>query len=224
MTLTASILLVVRDPSLRETLRAALAGQGRTSRLVDGAEAALAVQEVDPADLVVVQADLPGEGGLELCRRLRALPRSPLLLVIAPPGEAERVRALEAGADDCVSSPPGVRELRLRMAALLRRLQAPGGPRPLQLGRIRLDPERHLVDVDGVPIALTLTELRILQQLALADGAALSREALRARVWGEGATVDERAVDTHIRRLRAKLGAARIAVETVHRSGYRLRT
>ena len=182
------------------------------------------------AALIATAHALPDMLGTDLLKRVRRTPRGSTLPVIVTGGthdEVDRVVAFELGVDDYVASPFSVRELALRVRAILRRaepLRAPPKPEVLTIGPLEIDVARHRATVDGREVSLTPLELRLLAHLASLPGRVHTRESLLARVWeSSGPSEDTRAVDTSIKRLRRKLGPAAAWIETVRGVGYRLR-
>ena len=190
----------------------------------DGARALAAVRS-DRPDLIVLDLMLPEVDGLEVCKILRRDPataRIPILMLTARATEMDRVVGLELGADDYVTKPFSPRELVLRIRKLLGRAQAEAEPAAqLHFGEIEIDVPRHLVRVAGRPISLTATEFRLLELLARRRDRVQSRDRLLQDVWGYENPIDSRTVDTHMRRLREKLGEAAVHLETVRGVGYR---
>ncbi|MDY5393808.1 MAG: winged helix-turn-helix domain-containing protein, partial [Desulfovibrio sp.] len=169
---------------------------------------------------------LPGMDGCDVCRRLKAQPVTaaiPVLMLTARGEEVDRIVGLTLGADDYVVKPFSVRELVLRIRAILRRGSRPGTGTALCRGALLLDVEAHRVTLDGQEVALTATEFRLLEDLMRHAGAVRTREQLLNAVWGYSFEGYARTVDTHVRRLRAKLGEEAAALETVRGVGYRLR-
>ena len=185
----------------------------------------------NPPDLVILDIMLPGIDGLEIVRLMRresATAAIPILLLTARAEEVDRIVGLELGADDYLAKPFSPREVVLRVKAILRRsVERPAVPAAesswLDAGAIRLDPEGHRVTVEGEEVALTATELRLLRILLERRGRTQSRATLLSEVWGYAEDVDSRTVDTHIRRLRKKLGSEAHRVETLIGVGYRLK-
>ena len=170
---------------------------------------------------------LPGLDGLEVTRLLKRDPataRLPLVMLTARGEEVDRIVGLELGADDYIPKPFSPREVVLRIKAVLRRRdgEAAGGER-LDTGGIRLDLGAHRAEVRGREIQLTATEFRLLKVLIERQGRVQTRSRLLTDVWGYAEDVDSRTVDTHVRRLRRKLGAEADRIETVIGVGYRLR-
>jgi phosphate regulon transcriptional regulator PhoB len=218
------IVVVEDEPDIRNLIVHHLESDGfRCRTAATGPDALAAVRAAMP-DLVVLDLMLPGMDGLEVCRRLRATAASlPIIMLTAKADEIDRVVGLELGADDYIVKPFSPKELVARVRAVLRRAQPADGTRPLQAGGVALDPARHRVTVAGAEIGLTPKEFELLQTLMEAAGRVLSREQLLSRVWGYARAdeIESRTVDVHVRRLRAKLGAAGSRIATVKTIGYR---
>ena len=175
--------------------------------------------------LVLLDVMLPGEDGVSLLQGLRRDPRTkrlPVILVTAKGAEMDKVRGLDAGADDYLTKPFGIMELLARVRALLRRSQEAKPPQILTVGRLTLDRERHLVLAADDNIILTHMEFELLSFLMVHTGKAVTREVLLDDVWGLGFAGDTRTVDVHIRSLRQKLGACGDMILTVRGVGYKL--
>jgi two-component system phosphate regulon response regulator PhoB len=190
-------------------------------------EAGLAEARRQTPDIVLLDLMLPDIPGTEVCRRLKSDPATravPVIMVTARGEEIDRVVGFELGADDYVVKPVSMRELMLRVNAVLRRtVSSPGEPdATMSVGPFRIDGPTHRVTVDGAEVALTALEFRLLAMLAGNPGRVLSRETLLDRVWGIHADVETRTVDTMMKRLRDKLGRAGARIETVRGVGYRL--
>jgi two-component system OmpR family response regulator len=225
MTAGAHILVVDDDPHIREVMRFALTKAGyRVSEAANGS-AAYAMSAGDPPALVVLDIIMPEDDGLTLCRKIRAESRLPIIFVSSRDDELDRVLGLELGADDYLTKPFSPRELAARVAAVLRRTepQATSGPgEVLVRGPVRLDAARHKCQVNDRELGLTVTEFELLRALLGAPGRVLSRAQLVELAYGPGHFISDRTVDSHVRRLRAKLGEAAPMVETVYGVGYRL--
>jgi phosphate regulon transcriptional regulator PhoB len=225
------VLVVEDEPDIRDLIVLHLTRDGFRCRTAgNGADALTEVRTATP-DLVVLDLMLPGLGGLEVCRRLRAEPVTaslPIIMLTAKADEVDRVVGLELGADDYVVKPFSPKELVARVRAVLRRARNPGGSGAavLRVGGLTLDPGRHLVTVDERPLTLTPKEFDLLQALLESAGRVLSREQLLSRVWGytHAEEIESRTVDVHVRRLRAKLGDDGRRIATVTGVGYRLET
>lgn len=191
----------------------------------DGEQAWRLACEEEPA-LVVLDLMMPGLSGLEVARLLKQTPqtaRIPVLMLTARADEVDRIVGLEIGADDYVTKPFSPREIVLRVQSILRRMDtAASSTDALRVGSIQVDRVRHEVRVDGAPLEFTATEFKLLTVLMERCGRLQSREVLLNDVWGYESVIDTRTVDTHIRRLREKLGVAADLVETVRGFGYRM--
>jgi two-component system phosphate regulon response regulator PhoB len=191
----------------------------------DGEQALARVEQRVP-DLVLLDLMLPDVPGTEICKKLKTSPRTahvPVLMLTARGEEIDRVLGFELGADDFVTKPFSVRELVLRIRAVLRR-SAGDEAEPLrgQVGPIKVDPEAHRAYVADEEVTLTSLEFKLLVSLMSRAGRVQSREQLLDQVWGLSPETQTRTVDTHIKRLREKLGSARDLLETVRGAGYRL--
>ncbi len=190
-----------------------------------GEEALQKVRQRVP-DLVVLDLMLPDISGNEVCRQLRAFPRTrhvPVLMLTARTDEVDRVVGFEGGADDFVTKPFSVRELVLRIRAILRRgSTAEADEAREQVGPIRVDPGAHRAYVEGEEVPLTALEFKLLTTFMSRLGRVQTREALLQDVWGVSSDLQTRTVDTHVKRLREKLGAGRDLIETVRGIGYRM--
>jgi two-component system phosphate regulon response regulator PhoB len=220
------ILIVDDEPDLLDAVSYNLKQAGLETSTARTAADALAQAQRHAPDLVILDVMLPDQPGTEVLKRLRAAPATratPILMLTARGDEIDRVVGLELGADDYVTKPFSVRELVLRVRGLLRRAAAPPdeGPALIEVGRIRMDLPRHEVTVDGDKIALTPMEFRLLQTLLARRGRVQTREELLDTVWGITAEIETRTVDTHVKRLREKLGRAGDLIETVRGVGYR---
>jgi len=177
-------------------------------------------------DFVILDLMLPKMPGLEVCRILKSDPESrqiPILMLTAKAEEIDRIVGLEFGADDYVTKPFSPREVILRIRAILRRGEATPADERLTAGPITIDPARHEVSVGGKRVNLTSIEFKLLRTLMQRRGRVQERDRLLNDVWGYESIIDTRTVDTHVRRLREKLGKAGDVVETVRGFGYRLR-
>ena len=196
-----------------------------TAAAYAGVEALEKVRQRVP-DLVVLDLMLPDIPGNEVCRQLKASPRTrhvPVLMLTARTDEVDRVVGFEVGADDFVTKPFSVRELVLRIRAILRRGGGADADQAReQVGPIRVDPAAHRAYVDGEEIALTALEFKLLTTFMSRLGRVQTREALLQDVWGVSSDLQTRTVDTHVKRLREKLGAGRDLIETVRGIGYRM--
>jgi len=227
------ILIVDDEPDLRQLVTFNLREAGFEVDAVGSGQAGLALAaRVRPA-VVVLDLMLPDLPGTEICRQLRADPvlaDSGILMLTARGDEYDRLVGFEAGADDYVVKPFSVRELVLRVRALARRIaerraarSTIGSDLKLRRAGLELDPIRHRVFVDGEELALRPLEFKLIHLLLEHPGRVFTRAQLLEEVWGITGEVGTRTVDTHVRRLRERLGSCGEAVETVHGFGYRLR-
>lgn len=228
--MSAVVLVVEDEPDLLRALEFGLRREGYLVRAAGDGEAALAAARASPApDLVLLDLMLPDLPGTEVCRRLRAeeaTKATPVIMLTARGEEIDRVVGFEVGADDYVVKPFSMRELLLRIRAVLRRqpaaMASSAAPR-LQHGPIDVDLHGHRVWISGEEVHMTALEFRLLQTLVERRGRVQSREQLLADVWGYAPHVTTRTVDTHVKRLRAKLGDAGALIETVRSVGYLVR-
>ena len=195
----------------------------RTSTAADGASGLQKARD-DRPDFIVLDLMLPKMSGLEVCKILKsdtATSHTPILMLTARAEEIDRIVGLEFGADDYVTKPFSPREIVLRIRAILRRAER--ADESLNAGPISIDPARHQVRVSGKQVQLTSLEFKLLRTLMQRRGRVQDRDRLLNEVWGYQSVIDTRTVDTHVRRLREKLGKAGDAIETVRGFGYRLR-
>jgi DNA-binding response OmpR family regulator len=190
----------------------------------DGAEALKKARGLMPS-LIVLDLMLPEVDGLEVCKMLRrdsATAKVPIIMLTAKAAEIDRILGLELGADDYITKPFSPRELVLRVKRILQRGLAPDQEQErLKFGELLIDGPRHLVNWRGKKVDLTATEFKLLMLLAQRRGRVQSRDQLLRDVWDYQSAIDTRTVDTHMRRLREKLGAASKYLDTVRGVGYR---
>ena len=226
MTTTRRRVLVVEDdPVINQAVADRLAAEGYdVVRAFDGPGAVAAHAEHSP-DLVLLDVMLPGYDGHEVCRRIQADRPVPVLMLTARADEADVLVGLGVGADDYLTKPFRMRERLARVGALLRRVERAAelvDRRPVDLGDLRVDAAARRVWCAGEEVRLTPTEFDLLLCLAATPGAVVSRERLMSEVWGWAGASGTRTVDSHVKGLRAKVGAER--VRTVHGVGYALET
>jgi two-component system response regulator RegX3 len=205
-----TVLVVEDEESFIEALVVGLKREGFLVKVArDGAEALLVFEAVRP-DLVLLDVMLPKVSGIDVCREIRSKSRVPIIMVTAKGAEIDTVVGLEVGADDYVTKPYRLRELVARMRAVLRRVprvadddEVPGDV--LEVGDVRLDPERHEVFVRGGEVNLPLKEFELLELLLSNAGRVLTRETLIDRVWGPHYVGDTKTLDVHVKRLRSKI-------------------
>ena len=218
--------MVEDDEDIAELVAHHLAKAGYTSEILTAGTDVLARVRRDPPDLVVLDLMLPGLSGLEICRAMRADPSIsgvPIIMLTARSEETDRIVGLEIGGDDYVTKPFSPKELVARIGAVLRRtLRGRRGGAPLRFGPLLVDPDRHLVTLDGQEARLTAKEFLLLKYLIEHRGRVLSRDVLLSDVWDYKYTGGTRTVDVHIRRLREKLPVLGDAIVTIKQFGYKL--
>jgi two-component system, OmpR family, response regulator RegX3 len=202
------ILVVDDEAALRETLTRSFSKEGHAvTALADGAQA-IERAGAESFDVILLDVALgPGPNGYEVCRALRAQRNIvPIIMLTALDTEADAVQGLEAGADDYVTKPFGLAELRSRIKAVLRRSGPRGfGGERLSVGPVALDRGRREVSAHGEPVKLTFSEFELLAQLMSEPGRLFNRQELLRAIWGDSAYRDPRAIDVHIRHLREKI-------------------
>jgi two-component system phosphate regulon response regulator PhoB len=207
------------------TLNLRKAGGFLISKAGDGATG-LTKARAEKPDFIILDLMLPKIPGLEVCKILKseaATRHIPILMLTARAEEIDRVVGLECGADDYVTKPFSPREIVLRIKAILRRGATEEADDRLSAGPITIDPARHEVLVNGKRVELTSLEFKLFRTLMQRRGRVQERDRLLNEVWGYESVIDTRTVDTHVRRLREKLGRAGEVVETVRGFGYRVR-
>jgi two-component system phosphate regulon response regulator PhoB len=223
----AKILAADDEPDALELIEVNLKSAGYEVLLAaDGREALRKARAAMP-DLILLDVMLPEMDGLEVCKALRrdaATSRLPIIMLTARAAEIDRVLGLELGADDYITKPFSPRELILRVKNVLKRAAVePGRGERIQFGGLVIDPSRHKITYQGKPLELTATEFKLMTVLAGRKGRVQSREQLLKDVWGYNSLIDTRTVDTHMRRLRDKLGGAAKYLDTVRGVGYRFK-
>lgn len=234
--MSGELILIVEDErDLAQTLSFTLEREGYQTRVAHDGLSALELSKERP-DLVLLDLMLPDISGTEVCRRLRqqeSTRRTPIIMVTAKGEEIDRVVGFEVGADDYVVKPYSLRELSLRVRAVLQRTRAAEEPAPeigaesssaLEFGALRIDPEAHRVFFQGEEVLLTALEFKLLMTFMERRGRVQTREVLLQDVWEIQANVMTRTVDTHVKRLREKLGGAGIYIETLRGVGYRFKS
>ena len=230
MTSAARILVVDDEESIRTLLAFPLRRDGH--EVLTAADGREALEQFDRSrpDLVLLDVMLPGVDGFEVCRQLRQRSTVPIIMLSARGEEGDRVTGLESGADDYVTKPFSVRELRSRVRAALRRAAmpaaAPGDTPPIEIGDLVIDPDRRRVTVRGEEVELTHLEFELLTTMAYAPGRVFTRDMLLERAWGGSAYRERRTVDVHVLHLREKIERDPKKPEhviTVRGLGYRFR-
>ena len=232
--MTQTIALVDDDRNILASVSIALQAEGFATRVYSDGESALKALRDNPPDLAVCDIKMPRMDGLELLRRLRRDSDVPVIFLTSKDDESDEALGLASGADDYIAKPFSQRLLIARIRAILRRAdalaraaegkdQATPAPEPLRRGRLTMDPARHAVSWNGAPVSLTVTEFLILETLALRPGVIRSRNQLMDAAYHDDVFVDDRTIDSHIKRLRRKFRAvdpAFSAIETLYGAGY----
>ena len=212
--------MVEDEPAIADAVVRRLRSEGFDARSVDDGGRAVEVCRRTKPDLVVLDLMLPGLDGLEVCRRIQAERRVPVVMLTARDDETDLVIGLSVGADDYVTKPFSPRELVARIRAVLRRVEHAAEGVVLRHRGIELDPTSRQVRLDGAQVHLTPIEFDLLAHLLARPGVVFRRDQLLADVWGYADGAGPRTVDSHVRALRRKLGED--AVRTVHGVGYGL--
>jgi two-component system, OmpR family, phosphate regulon response regulator PhoB len=221
----ANVLVVDDEHDLRAVLAYALQEAGHSVDSVASGAAALTRAFEHPPDIVLLDLMLPDLSGTDVCRMLKHDPRTRaarIIMVSARGEEADRIRGFEVGADDYVVKPFSTRELLLRIAALSRRKDPNPTLEALSLNGLHVNREAHRVTLHGSEVTLTALEFKLLVTLLERRERVLTRDSLLADVWGMESEVETRTVDTHVKRLREKLGPLGDHIQTVRGVGYRL--
>src|SRR6266496_5203396 len=218
------ILIIEDERDVVDLLTLNLRKAGYTlATATDGAAGLDKARSETPA-FIILDLMLPKMPGLEVCKILKSDPGTrhiPIMMLTAKAEEIDRIVGLEFGADDYVTKPFSLREVVLRIRAIFRRGEK--ADESLNAGPISIDPARHEVRINGKRVRLTSLEFKLLRTLMQRRGRVQERDRLLNEVWGYESVIDTRTVDTHVRRLREKLGKAGDAIETVRGFGYRLR-
>ncbi len=226
-----TVLIIEDESDLVDLLDFNLRQAGLETQIAHSGEAAYEQLTRSRPDPVLLDLMLPDVSGMEICRRMKAHPdlkNVPVVMLTAKGEEIDRVVGFELGVDDYISKPFSMRELVLRVKAILRRIEqaAPAAKEPERsrtaVGPIRIDPDAHRAYVADSEVTLTALEFRLLATLMARLGRVQTREQLLEDVWGVTSEIETRTVDTHVNRLREKLGPAREQLETVRGVGYRL--
>lgn len=219
------ILVVDDDPRLRELVGIALERAQFTAVMAHDGRMALTHAAREQPDLIILDIGLPEMDGFEVCRRIRATSHVPIIFLTAQEDEVDRILGFELGADDYVTKPFSPRELIARVRAVLKRTKKPQDAASLKLGNLSLDSTTHACHVGTQKVALTSTEFALLTALIRHPEQLRTRAQLIELIWGATSQVSDRTFDSHLRNIRAKLGAAGLkdAIETVHGVGIRMR-
>ena len=223
--MSQKIYIVEDEPDIRETLKYNFSNEGfEVFTAPDGEEALSNIKKVLP-DVLILDLMLPGVSGLDVCKSIRAdddIKDISIIMLTAKGEEIDRVIGFELGADDYVTKPFSVRELILRVKVLLKKQRESLVENKLvTFGPIRIDLDAHELRINDKEIVLTALEFKLLQHLVKRKGRVQTREQLLGDVWGYSAEVTTRTVDTHIKRLREKLGNTSDYIQTIRGVGYR---
>ncbi len=219
-----SVLIVEDEADVVDLLRYNLSRAGFDVLIANTGNEGLDLARKNRPDIVVLDLMLPGMNGHEVCRELKGDANTaaiPIVMLTAKGEPHERVKGLELGADDYVTKPFSPRELVLRVQALLRRLRTTPRTEVVEVEGLYLDKNNFEARIDGKRLDLTTTEFKLLSLMLEMRGRTMSRERLLSDVWGYQSAIDTRTVDTHMRRLREKLGPYSARLETIRGEGYR---
>ena len=219
------IFCVEDDSNIRELVIYTLETTGFKARGFEDGKEFLEALALETPELILLDIMLPGMDGLELLSKLKASPKNrdiPVIMLTAKGAEYDKVKALDAGADDYVTKPFGMMELVSRIRAVLRRTSKKEEDDTYVLGEIRMDRKKHEVTVAGEPVALTLKEYELLRKLMENQNIVLTRDKLLEEIWGYDFDGETRTVDVHVRTLRQKLGPSGKLIQTVRNVGYSL--
>jgi two-component system response regulator ChvI len=235
----AKITLIDDDENIVASVSMALESHGHTVRAYYDGAAGLAALESDPPELAILDVKMPRMDGMEVLRRLRQTSELPVIILTSKDEEIDEILGFNLGADDYIHKPFSQRLLLERVKAVLRRARADGeddaaaagaaangGAKPLKRGKLTLDPARHDCLWDGRPVKLTVTEFLLLQSLAQRPGFVKSRDNLMDAAYDDQVYVDDRTIDSHVKRMRKKFRAVDPefdAIETLYGVGYRYR-
>ncbi len=223
--MSQKIYIVEDEPDIREALRYNFSNEGfKVFTATDGEEALSNIKKVLP-DVLILDLMLPGVSGIDVCKSIRAdddITDMSIIMLTAKGEEIDRVIGFELGADDYVTKPFSVRELILRVKVLLKKQrESLVANKLVTFGPIRIDLDAHEIKINDEEIILTALEFKLLQHLVKRKGRVQTREQLLGDVWGYSAEVTTRTVDTHIKRLREKLGNSSDYIQTIRGVGYR---
>ena len=219
------IFCVEDDSNIRELVIYTLETTGFKARGFEDGKEFLEALALETPELILLDIMLPGMDGLELLSKLKASPKNrdiPVIMLTAKGAEYDKVKALDAGADDYVTKPFGMMELVSRIKAVLRRTKKEKGDGQYSIGNLSIDLKKHVVIVDGKQVTLTLKEFELLGRLVQNANIVLTRDRLLEDIWGYDFDGETRTVDVHVRTLRQKLGSAGDMIQTVRGVGYRL--
>lgn len=222
------ILIVDDEEDVTDLLRYHLEAEGLTVETINDPSHILGIGRDFEPDLFILDIMMPGIDGIQICRMIRAdnkLKHTPVVFLTAKTEENDRILGWETGGDDYICKPFNVKEFVLRIKAILKRSKTSkndSANRSLSVRKVFLDEDQYLLEVEGVPVELTATEFKLLRLLIERKGKVQTRENLLMSVWHYESDTETRTVDTHIRRLREKLGNQADIIETIRGVGYRV--
>jgi two-component system phosphate regulon response regulator PhoB len=220
-----NVFIVEDEPDLRDTLKYNLENEGFSVKAFSNGEDFLSSVDKNKPSLVILDLMLPGISGLDVCRELRSNGNYDgigIIMLTAKSEEIDRIVGFELGADDYVTKPFSVRELILRVKVILKKRTDDGAnEQKLEFGPILMNLDAHEVSIDGNVVNLTALEFKLLKHLLKRKGRVQTRDQLLGDVWGYSSEVTTRTVDTHIKRLREKLGEPGDLIQTIRGVGYR---
>ncbi|CAN7713102.1 phosphate regulon transcriptional regulator PhoB [Acidovorax sp. LjRoot66] len=225
MRLLPRVLIVEDEPAIAELISINLRHNGFTPCCVEDGESAQRELDIELPDVILLDWVLPGESGLLFARKWRAAPRTrrvPIVMLTARGDEWDKVTALDAGADDYMTKPFSTQELLARIRAVMRRNMFDPGREKVTIGQLTLDAATHRVTFNAQELELGPREFKLLRYLMTHAERIHTRSHLLDMVWSENVLIEERTVDTHVKRLRDALGDAGAMIETVRGAGYRL--
>lgn len=220
------IYLVEDDQNIRKLICYALSKEGFETCDFSSSEPFWEALKKEKPEMILLDIMLPGEDGLTILKKIRygaETKNIPVIMLTAKGSEYDKVTGLDMGADDYIAKPFGMMELISRIKAVLRRYkEVPVKSPDFVVGPLRVNPQKHIVEVNGEPVVLSFKEFELLCALLEADGVVLSRDAIYSRIWGYEFDGENRTVDVHVTKLRRKLGEAGNLIETVKGIGYKI--
>lgn len=215
------ILLVDDDPNIRQLLNLYLTKEGYQVEMAERGDTAVTMFKQNPPSIMLLDVMLPGMDGWQVLREVRKVSNIPIIMLTAKDETFDKVLGLELGADDYMVKPFDAKEVVARIKAVLRRTEKPVEEKVLRLGELSVNPTRHVVQVSGETVNLTLKEFELLCLLLDNPGVVFTRDQLLNQIWGYSFDGESRTVDVHVRHLRQKLGDCGNYIETVRGIGYR---
>ena len=219
---SAKILIVDDEQRLRKLVRDYLIREGYSVfEAGNGVEALQIFSAEENLSLIILDVMMPEMDGWQVCARIRQTSKVPIIMLTAKAGEQDELRGFDLGVDEYVTKPFSPRTLAARVGAILRRTMGPAAEKQLEAGGIVMDKSAHIVTIDGEPVELSFKEFELLQYFMENNGIALSRERILNSVWNYDYYGDARTIDTHVKKLRSKLGSKASLIKTVWGIGYK---